>query len=114
MKHKPLSRLYYLQGDIVEGESNVASSRNSDMNQSYCGTCELVVWEISLLSKQNFLNGYKNEALNFCKHCMFGKQIRVKFSNKADHKTKCKLDYIHLWDPNKVPSKTVSSILRLW
>ena len=63
---------------------------------------------LSLLNEQNLLDGYKDQALNFCEHCVFGKQTRVKFCKKAVHKTKDKLDYIHsdLWGPNKIPSKS--------
>ncbi|KAH0665930.1 hypothetical protein KY285_027136 [Solanum tuberosum] len=63
---------------------------------------------LSLLNKRNLLDDYINRALNVCEHCVFGKQIRVKFSKKALHKTKDKLDYIHsdLWGPNIIPSKS--------
>uniref|UniRef100_A0A5B6YZI2 GAG-pre-integrase domain-containing protein n=1 Tax=Davidia involucrata TaxID=16924 RepID=A0A5B6YZI2_DAVIN len=58
------------------------------------------------LSKQGLLDGYKTGKLNFCEHCVFGKQCRVKFS-MAVHMTNGTLDYIHsdLWGPSKVPSK---------
>jgi len=64
--------------------------------------------ELSLLSKQNLLDGYKNHVLNFFEHCVFGKHTRVKFNKKAEHKTKDKLDYIHsdLWGSNRVPSNS--------
>ena len=44
--------------------------------------------------------------MEFCKHCLFGKQKRVSFL-AAMHRTKLKLDYMHsdLWDPLRVFSK---------
>lgn len=52
------------------------------------------------LSKQGLLSGQKTEKLDFCGHCVFGKQHRVKF-NTTIHRTKDTLDYIHsnLWGP---------------
>ena len=43
--------------------------------------------------------------LEFCEHCVFGKQKRVSFST-VTHDTKGILDYIHydLWGRSKVPS----------
>ncbi|XP_070015271.1 uncharacterized mitochondrial protein AtMg00300-like [Nicotiana sylvestris] len=110
MKGKLHSKLYHLQASIVEGEIVVASGK-SDLNQSQLWNLRLGHMsdnELSLLSKQNLLNGYKNQALNFCEHCVFGKQTRIKFIKKAEHKTRDKLDYIHsdLWGPNRVPSKS--------
>lgn len=45
--------------------------------------------------------------MDFCEHCVFGKQKRVSFKSPAVHKTKGTLDYIHsdLWGPSRVPSK---------
>jgi hypothetical protein len=52
------------------------------------------------------LNGQKIEKLDYCEHCFFGKQCRVKFSI-AQHRTKGTVDYIHsdLWGPSLVSSK---------
>ena len=43
--------------------------------------------------------------LDFCEHCVFGKQKKVSFSI-AKHRTQGILDYIHfdLWGPSRVPS----------
>ena len=60
---------------------------------------------IMILSKQGLLGDHKMEELQFCEHCVFGKQHRVKFP-KALHTTKATLDYIHsdFWGPSRVPS----------
>ena len=53
------------------------------------------VRKLTILSKLGLLDGQKTGELNFCEHCVFGKQCRVKFSAGV-HKTKGTLDYIHL------------------
>ena len=37
---------------------------------------------MSILRKQGLLNGQTIGKLDFCEHCIFGKQCRVKFSTK--------------------------------
>eukprot|EP00268_Persea_americana_P021408 TRINITY_DN21352_c0_g6_i1.p2 TRINITY_DN21352_c0_g6~~TRINITY_DN21352_c0_g6_i1.p2 ORF type:complete len:105 (-),score=8.32 TRINITY_DN21352_c0_g6_i1:815-1129(-) len=56
-------------------------------------------------SKQDLLCGQKLGKPDFCEHCVFEKQCRVKFSAPV-HRTKGTLDYIHydLWGPSRVPS----------
>ncbi len=46
--------------------------------------------------------------MDFCEHCVFGKQTRVKFDKKAVRKTRRMVDYVHLdlWGPNRIPSKS--------
>jgi len=60
---------------------------------------------MTILSKRGLL-GNKVGKLDFCEHCVYGKQTRVKFST-AIHKTKGTVDYIHsdLWRLAPVPSK---------
>jgi transposase InsO family protein len=55
--------------------------------------------------KQGLLKGAKTCKIDFCKHCVFGKQTRVKFGT-AIHQTKGTLDYVHtdVWGPSKVAS----------
>ena len=61
---------------------------------------------MSILSKRGLLGDDKIEKLDFCEHCVYGKQTRVKFST-AIHRTKGTVDYIHsdLWGPAPVSSK---------
>ena len=61
---------------------------------------------MSILSKQGLLCNQKIGKLDFCEHCVFGKQCRVQFSTGV-HRTKSSVDYIHsdLWGPSSVPSK---------
>lgn len=77
MKGKLHSRLYYLQASVVEGEAIVASG-SSNLNQSQLWHLRLGHMSdkgLSLLSKQNLLDGYKNKALNFVNIvCLVSKQ----------------------------------------
>ena len=58
------------------------------------------------------LCGRKIGKLDFCEHCVFGKQYRVSFGTGV-HRTKDTLDYIHsdVWGPSQVPSKGRASYL---
>ena len=46
------------------------------------------------VSKKGLLDGHKTSKLQFCEHCVFGKQKRVRFS-LGNHKSKGPLDYLH-------------------
>ena len=61
---------------------------------------------ILILKKNGHLGNHCTGKVDFCEHCIFGKQKKVSFS-KAIHRTKGTLDYIHsdFWDPSKVPSR---------
>ena len=57
------------------------------------------------MSKQGLLCRQRTRKLDFCEHCVFRKQCRVKF-NTTVHKTKGTMDYIDLdfYGPLRVPS----------
>lgn len=106
MKGNRKNGLYVLKGCAVTGISSSVSktnvSKSSLWHQRLGHISERGLQE---LEKQGLLCGDKVEGLEFCEHCIYGKQTRVKF-NTGIHKTKGKLDYIHsdLWGPSKVPS----------
>ena len=54
------------------------------------------------LVKLGLLKGAKIGKLEFCEHCVLGKQTRIKFGT-AIHRTKGILDYVHtdVWGPSK-------------
>ncbi|KAM1596712.1 hypothetical protein ACFX1Z_031688 [Malus domestica] len=56
------------------------------------------------LMKKGLLKGVMTCKLDFCEHCVLGKQTRVKFST-AVHQTKGILDYVYsdVWGPTKIP-----------
>ncbi|XXG43978.1 hypothetical protein AAC387_Pa01g3888 [Persea americana] len=107
MKRLKQNGLYFLQGSTITGAAAVSSS-DSDSEITK-------LWHMRLghmsergmdeLTKQGLLCGKKTGKLDFCQHCIFGKQYRVKFRT-AVHRTKGTLDYIHsdLWGPSRVPS----------
>ncbi|KAG8481450.1 hypothetical protein CXB51_026306 [Gossypium anomalum] len=103
---RKITKLYVLQGYTVTGDAAVASSSLSDDDitklwhmrlghMSENGTIEL--------SKRGLLDGQGICKLNFCEHCVFGKQKRVRFT-RGIHNTKGTLEYIHsdLWGPSRV------------
>ncbi|KAG8478014.1 hypothetical protein CXB51_027814 [Gossypium anomalum] len=106
---RKIAKLYVLQGSTVTGDVAVASSSlsNDDITK---------LWHMRLghmsengmaeLSKKGLLDGQGICKLNFCEHCVFGKQKSVRFT-RGIHNTKGTLEYIHsdLWGPSRVPSR---------
>ncbi|KAG8483043.1 hypothetical protein CXB51_021981 [Gossypium anomalum] len=96
-------------GSTVTGDAAVASFSLSDDDITK-------LWHMRLghmsengmaeLSKRGLLDGQKICKLNFCEHCVFGKQKRVRFT-RGIHNMKGMLDYIHsdLWGLSRVPSR---------
>ncbi|GJU74030.1 retrovirus-related pol polyprotein from transposon TNT 1-94 [Tanacetum coccineum] len=105
---KGTSSLYTLQGETIIGSDSVSclEKSNSDLTK---------LWHMRLghmsekgmviLSKRGLLDNHKVANLEFCEHCVIGKQKRVSFS-KSIHQTKGTLDYLHAncWGPSRVPS----------
>ncbi|KAK3036784.1 hypothetical protein RJ639_030814 [Escallonia herrerae] len=105
--------LYLLQDSTVTGAGAVAvvaTASSSDIDSDTTKLWHMRLGHMSergmdVLSKQCLLGSKKIGKLDFCEHCVFGKQCRVKFS-QAVHTTKGTVDYIHsdLWGPSTVPS----------
>ena len=57
------------------------------------------------LVSQGLLKGVKSLKMDFCEHCILGKQTHVKFAGSL-HQTDDILDYIHtdVWGPTQNPS----------
>ncbi|KAG8503825.1 hypothetical protein CXB51_001964 [Gossypium anomalum] len=97
------------KGSTVTGDVVVASSSLSDDDITK-------LWHMRLghmsengmaeLSKRGLLDGKGICKLNFCEHCVFGKQKRVRFT-RGIHNTKGTLEYIHSdpWGLSRVPSR---------
>nr|CDN96898.1 putative Ty-1 copia retrotransposon [Phaseolus vulgaris] len=103
------NNLYYYQGSTVVGTVAAATSSSKKdaeaaklwhMRLGHAGEKSL-----QILTKQGLLKGTKACKLEFCEHCVLGKQRRVKFGT-AIHNTKGILDYVHsdVWGPAKTPS----------
>jgi transposase InsO family protein len=109
MKGSKVGNLYHLAGETVTGEAAVSTSADSDAISTHLWHKRLGHMSergLEELSKRGLLGGEKTGKLDFCEHCVFGKQCRVKFTT-AINRTKGTLDYIHsdVWGPSRVLSK---------
>ena len=109
IKGKLINGLYHLQGSTILGSANVSSTVDSDADSTqllYMRLGHMSERGLTELSKRGLLCGQKKGKLDFCEHCVYGKQCRVKFST-AVHRTKGTVDYIHsnLLGPSPVVSK---------
>ncbi|GMP51093.1 hypothetical protein CsSME_00017460 [Camellia sinensis var. sinensis] len=95
MKGTRQGNLYFLDGSTVTGRVAVSTSSEDDASD----TSKL--WHMRL-GHVGLLKGAKTGKLEFCKHCVLGKQTRIKFGT-AIHRTKGILDYVHtdVWGPSK-------------
>nr|GEW09260.1 retrovirus-related Pol polyprotein from transposon TNT 1-94 [Tanacetum cinerariifolium] len=98
--------LYVLQGTVVYGTTGVATSKASldDSKLWHYRLGHMGEKGMKNLAKKGLIKVSCN--LEFCEHCVFGKQKRVSFS-LGIHKTRDALDYIHsdLWGPSLVTSR---------
>ncbi|GKU92526.1 hypothetical protein SLEP1_g6239 [Rubroshorea leprosula] len=109
LKGKKVGGLYHLQGSTVNGTCAVSTSSSLDKDVTR-------LWHLRLghmsergmmeLSKRGLLCGQKIGKLDFCEHCVYGKQCKLQFG-KGVHQTQGTVDYIHsdLWGPSPVASK---------
>jgi len=107
LKANQIGSLYVVQRTVVTGSAAVSSSmpENDVTKLWHMRLGHMSEKGMHLLSKQGSLGKQGISKLEFCKHCVFGKQKKVSFST-ATHRTKGILDYIHsdLWGPSKVSS----------
>ena len=102
------NNLYYYQGNAVVGVAAVASSDDRELKVTRLWHMRLGhagEKSLNLLMNQGLLKGASVCKLDFCEHCVKGKQTRVKFGT-AIHDTKGILDYVHsdVWGPSKTTS----------
>ena len=102
------NNLYYFQGSTVIGLASTVSRKDADSKATK-------LWHIRLghagkktlqtLAKQDLLKGTNSYKLEFCEHCVLGKQTRVKFG-LVIHDIKRIMDYVHsdMWGPTKTVS----------
>ncbi|KAH0705734.1 hypothetical protein KY285_010271 [Solanum tuberosum] len=98
-----------LEGSTITGSVNasiVQLSNDYKVKSWYMRLGHMSARGLEMLSNRNLLNGEKISTLEFCEHCVLGKQKNVSFST-GKHKTGGVLDYNHsdLWGPSKLPSK---------
>ena len=107
MKAPQNGLLYMQQGKTLEnGVAMVANEVQGDKSDLFS------LWHMRLghvgektlqgLIKQGCLKGAKPGKIEFCEHCVFGKQTKVKFGSTINQ-TKGILDYVHsdAWGPAK-------------
>ncbi|KAL5554210.1 hypothetical protein UlMin_041611 [Ulmus minor] len=106
MKGQKRNGLYSLVGSTITGTSAVGSQPEQDKTR---------LWHMRLghvserglkeLSNQSLLCGDSVGKLEFCEHCIVGKQSRLKF-NTGLHTLSGTLDYVHsnVWGPARVNS----------
>ncbi|XP_028123468.1 uncharacterized protein LOC114320589 [Camellia sinensis] len=95
MKGIRKGNLYFLDGSTITGRVDVSTSSEDDASDTSRR------WHMRLghtgekalqgLVKQGLLKGPKTGKLEFCEHCVLGKQTRIKFGT-AIHRTKRILD----------------------
>ena len=108
MKGTRRNNLYYYNGSTIIGSAVAISEKNVDsdlvrlwhMRLGHAGEKAL-----SELVNRGLLKGVKSCKMDFCEHCIIGKQTRVKFGTGI-HNTKNILDYVHsdVWGPTKTAS----------
>ena len=108
MKGIRRNNLYYYNGSTVTGVVATVSGSDKDVEiTSLWHRCSGHAGETALLilAKRGLLKGAKTCKLEFCEHCVMGKQRRVKFGISI-HSTEGILDCIHLdvWRPTKSAS----------
>nr|GEW71301.1 retrovirus-related Pol polyprotein from transposon TNT 1-94 [Tanacetum cinerariifolium] len=98
--------LYVLQGTITYSTAGVATSKASldDSKLWHYRLGHMGEKGMKNLAKKGLIKVSCN--LEFCEHCVFGKQKMVSFS-PGIHRTRDALDYIHsdLWGPSPVTSR---------
>ena len=102
------NNLYYYHGSTITGIVAAASSDDREIEATRLWHRRLGhagEKSLNILVKQGLLKGVRACKLDFCEHCVKGKQTRVKFGT-AIHDTKGILDYVHsdVWGPSKTAS----------
>ncbi|TXG70425.1 hypothetical protein EZV62_005360 [Acer yangbiense] len=95
MKGEKHNGLYSLIGSTITGSSTVGTQLEQDKTK---------LWHMRLghvserglkeLDSQGLLCGDQNGKLDFCEHCIIGKQTRLKFSTGV-HTSSGTMDYVH-------------------
>ena len=98
--------LYRLQGKTVINSANSYSvSKDNSIKLWHLRLAHISEKGLEELHKQGLLEGTSYDKLDFCEHCLYGKQKRAKFPT-GTHTTKGILDYVHsdIWGPARTQS----------
>ena len=100
--------MYFLDGITIVGGATTTSDITRGVSLDTTRLWHMLLGHagenaLQSLVKQGLLKGSKTCKLEFCEHCVLGKQIRVKFDT-AIHQKNGTLDYVHtnMWGPAKV------------
>lgn len=97
--------LYRLQGKTITNSAGLVSISNLSSTKLWHHRLGPISERgLEELHKQGLTGNL--EKLEFCEHCLFGKQKKVKFSH-ATHTTRAIIDYVHsdAWGPTRTSGK---------
>ena len=102
------NNLYYFQGSTIIGSTSIVFGKDADSEATklWCmRSGHASENALQTLVKQGLLKCANSCKLEFCDHCVLGKQTRVKFGSVI-HDTKGILDCVHndVWGPTKTAS----------
>ena len=103
IKGKKEDGLYHLIGETVTGLTTVAIvPKNEKANLWHKRLGHISDKGLQILVKDNLFGKDKVSKVDFCKHCILGKQHRVHFK-ASSHKSKSVLEQVHsdLWGPER-------------
>ncbi|KAL2630872.1 hypothetical protein R1flu_015558 [Riccia fluitans] len=97
--------LYVLAGSTICGEAHVIASQEEMALLWHRRLGYMSKKGMEVLRKQDLLSGLKSSKLEFCEHCVFGKNKQSAFGVGIHHSTEV-LEYAHsdVWGKSPVPS----------
>lgn len=111
MKAKKVGNLFQLEGRTeLDHVSTVSENDSNSIRLWHQRLGRMSERGLNILSHRKLPPNLKSVKLDFCKHCLFGKQSKQKFKT-GKHTSKGILDYIHsdVWGPSPITSYGGSS-----
>ena len=111
MKEKKVGNIFQLEGRTeLDYASTVFENDSNSIRLWHPRLGCMSERGLKILSDRKLLPSLKYSKLDFCKHCLFGKQSKQKFKT-GNHTSKGILDYIHsdVWGPSPTTSYGGSS-----
>jgi hypothetical protein len=102
MKEKKVGNLFMLEGRTESDHGTMVSENDNDFVRLWHQRLgHMSEQGLKVLSERKLLPSLKSLKLDFCKHCIYGKQNRQKFKI-GRHTSEGILDYIHsdVWGPS--------------
>eukprot|EP00253_Pinus_taeda_P020671 PITA_20671 len=110
MKAKKVGNLFQLEGRTGSDHVSVSEHESSSIHLWHQRLGHMSERGLKILADRKLLPNLRSGKLDFCKHCLFGKQNKQKFKT-GKHTSKGILDYIHsdVWGPAPTASYGGSS-----